>query len=262
MTTPASMPRSQPGGVYGRPAGSLFAQLCRKAHGAWASRAGANDIARISRVLSSSIGLCLHETTLPVCVQCWAGSSQRRCSCGPASDHHKGAAVTSGRDLNSLACRRCTRAPDLTQRCSHRAPFLERMERTKRSVPGVRKWLRFEAGGRCGTLHADKYNITEETGVQVTSHPAPTACTWRASAGLHVAQGALSKADDYAERMVLAELAARYVEPPCADGRAALLCCVSRPRCTVVNMLAVVYTHRKLHAFHAHTIIHHHTHTC
>jgi len=41
------------------------------------------------------------------------------------------------------------------------------MERTKRSVPGVRKWLRFEAGGRCGTLHADKYNITEETGVQV-----------------------------------------------------------------------------------------------
>ena len=49
-----------------------------------------------------------------------------------------------------------------------RAPFLDRMERTKRSVPGVRKWLRFEAGGRCGTLHADKYNITEETGVQVS----------------------------------------------------------------------------------------------
>ena len=50
-----------------------------------------------------------------------------------------------------------------------RAPFLDRMERTKRSVPGVRKWLRFEAGGRCGTLHADKYNITEETGVQVNA---------------------------------------------------------------------------------------------
>lgn len=47
-----------------------------------------------------------------------------------------------------------------------RAPFLERMERSVRSVPGIRKWLRFEASGRCGTVHADKYNITAETGVQ------------------------------------------------------------------------------------------------
>ena len=51
-----------------------------------------------------------------------------------------------------------------------RAPFLERMERSKSSVPGVRKWLRFEASGRAGTLHADKYNITAETGVQVRCH--------------------------------------------------------------------------------------------
>jgi hypothetical protein len=64
------------------------------------------------------------------------------------------------------------------------------MERTKRSVPGVRKWLRFEAGGRCGTLHADKYNITEETGVQVSlSRCAPTACTGHSPTSLHTARG-------------------------------------------------------------------------
>ena len=53
-----------------------------------------------------------------------------------------------------------------------RAPFRDRMERSKRSTPGVRKWLRFQASGRCSTVHADKYNITEETGVQARRPPA------------------------------------------------------------------------------------------